>query len=218
LDFWSAEESVFMRQHSKALLAVLLLAGSADARYCWNPNCGMCNRLFGPIGGGGAGLVAATTRVNSLTASPVPAINSTPEDVVQRMLDQLDLGPDDILYDLGCGDGRILVAAVRRFGCRAVGIERDPCVAEFARTQCKRAGCGRIRIVKGDARNFLLDDADAVTMYLYPPVMAQLVHKIDCPIVSYSHRIPGRANRIAWKAQGRAVFVAASRPGNFRVI
>jgi SAM-dependent methyltransferase len=209
---------VFVPQLIGALTATALFVTPVEARYCWNPNCAMCNRLFGPIGGVSMEVLpgsAAASSTSSLTVGPV--INSTPHDVVERMLDQLDLQPDDVLYDLGCGDGRFLIAAVKRFRCRAVGIEINPRVVEVARARVKRAGCGRICIVQGDARRFLYDEADAIVMYLFPPLMAQLVWKIDCPIVSYNHRIPGRDCRRVSLGERGAIYVSGIRPGNFRM-
>ena len=50
----------------------------------------------------------------------------TPHDVVARMLEMADVQPNDVVYDLGCGDGRILIAAAEKYGCRAVGFDLDP--------------------------------------------------------------------------------------------
>jgi len=122
-----------------------------------------------------------------------PYVESTPQVVVDAMLKQLNLTPDDVLYDLGCGDGRILISAVQQYGCKALGIEIDPKVAEFARKQVAAAECGRILIMTGDATKFNLEKATAVTMYLFPPLMEKLMKKIKTDrVVSYSHEIPGK--------------------------
>lgn len=143
-------------------------------------------------------------------------LQATPYEVVAVMLDQLDLGANDVLYDLGCGDGRILIAAVERFGCRAVGIEIDPRVARIARENVRRAGCGRIRIVTGDANRYCLDEADAVTIYLFPETMTKLCPKIETTIVSYQHKIPGRGRQRRIHCQTGSIYVAAPRPINAR--
>ena len=62
----------------------------------------------------------------------------TPHDVVDAMLQLADVGKDDVVYDLGCGDGRILIAAASRYGCRTVGCDIDPLRIEAARKKHSR--------------------------------------------------------------------------------
>ena len=132
-------------------------------------------------------VIVAPTQVVS------PVIDSTPQPIVEVMLAQLHLVPGDTIYDLGCGDGRMLITAVQTYGCKAVGIEIDPAVAAYARQRVREAGCGRITIITGDARRYNLDGATAVTMYLFPPLIKELMPKIKTRrVVSFSHRIPGR--------------------------
>ena len=120
-----------------------------------------------------------------------PTIASTPQAAVEVMLAQLDLIPGDVLYDLGCGDGRVLITAVQTYGCKAVGIEIDPAVAEYARQRVREAGCGRITIVTGDARRYDLTQATAVTMYLMPPLMVELMPKLRTTrVATFAHPIP----------------------------
>ncbi len=139
---------------------------------------------------------------------PDPRVESTPQVVVDAMLKELHLTPRDVLYDLGCGDGRILIAAVKQYGCMAVGIEIDPEVADLARRRGKDAGCGRIRIVTGDARTFNLSKATAVTMYLFPDLVAELMPKIKTDrVVSYSHGLPGRDSRMTMVAGKYPIYV-----------
>ena len=175
-----------------AVLAVVVATATvAEARYCNSPYCSMCNRLFGVMSPVPQGIVVAPARHATQLK-----IESTPQVVVDAMLRELNLTPDDVLYDLGCGDGRILIAAVEQYGCKALGIEIDPRVAELAIANVRRAGCGRITIITGDARKFNLDKATAATMYLFPDLMAELLPRIATDrIVSYSHEMPGRQCR-----------------------
>ena len=144
----------------------------------------MCNMVFGPV---------QTVAVLSRT---LPKIESTPQEIVEVMLAQLQLIPGDTLYDLGCGDGRILITAVKRYGCKAVGIEIDPAVARYARQRVREAGCGRITIVTGDARKYNLTQATAVTMYLMPPLMAELMPKLRTQrVATFAHPIPNTRYR-----------------------
>ncbi len=215
-----------------ALVCLLLSPSSAEARDCPNLLCAMCAVRFGTppgyvlVDGPGWGRVvkaidSAAVISGNLQGSASTAVGSfspTPHDAVEDMLDQLDLGPDDVLYDIGAGDARILIAAVERFGCRAVGIELNPETAALARRRVREAGCGRIRIVQGDARRFDLGAADGVCVYLFPDLMAELVSRIWCPIVSYSHEIPGRNCRKVVGRRGYPVWVARARVVNLRVM
>ncbi len=167
-------------------LALLLVATAAEARYCNSPSCAMCARIFGPMPG--------------FEPRPLTAIDSTPHSVVAVMVAVLNLSPEDILYDLGCGDARVLIEAVRTTGCRAVGIELDPAVAAIARANVAQSGVGaRIRIVEGDATEYKypLSHATAVFLYLYSPLIAELLPKIKTSrIVSYQHPLPGRSTTV----------------------
>lgn len=120
----------------------------------------------------------------------------TPMRVVSAMVDEL--GGADIVYDLGCGDGRIIVSASRRHGCRAIGIEIDPEKAAEARENARANGCAeRVRVITADLLECNLSGAMAVSMYLYPDLMAKLVPRLPtgARIVSYQHEIPGVAAR-----------------------
>lgn len=74
----------------------------------------------------------------------------------------------DVLYDLGAGDGRIVIAAARRYGIRAVGIEINPRMVEVARANVRRAGVERlVEIRQGDALAADLREASVVTLFLF---------------------------------------------------
>ena len=91
----------------------------------------------------------------------------TPETVVDLMLTMAQIKPGETVYDLGCGDGRIVIAAAQKFKARAVGIEirRDV----FERTAARVAALGlsdQVKIVRGNALKYDLSSADVVTLYL----------------------------------------------------
>ena len=109
----------------------------------------------------------------------VPFVVSA-EPVVEAMLDLAGVRAGDVLYDLGCGDGRIVIAAAKR-GARATGIDIDPLPLNFARTNARRAGAaveGRVRFVRGDFFQADLRDATVVTLYLSPEVNQRLLPKL----------------------------------------
>jgi predicted RNA methylase len=98
--------------------------------------------------------------------------------IVNRMMEMAEVSPDDVVYDLGCGDGRILVAAARRYHARAVGIEIDPLRYLWCQFLITVLGQRkRIRIVFGNLFNKDLSEADVVMCYLMPDAMIKLEKK-----------------------------------------
>ena len=210
---------------ARVVLVCLLLVcfvGSAEALCPPGSGCQMCFILRNYGNDAYRGWKAGTWQIPTaqnigVSSGPFSMYDPTPEDAIPFILDQLDLGPDDVLYEIGAGDCRILIAAVERFGCRGVAIEINPEVAKLARRRIRLSGCQRIRLVVSDARNYSYDQADAVVMYLFPNLMAELLPKIDCPVVSYLHPIEGRsAKRIKGPGQ-QVVYVSGTRSVNLRV-
>jgi SAM-dependent methyltransferase len=104
------------------------------------------------------------TRVNGPNLAPFVA---TPPDVVDRMLTLASVGPGDVVYDLGCGDGRIVIAAARKFGTRGVGVDLDANLIRKAQADAKAAGLeGLVRFLVQDALTVDVSDATVVTLYL----------------------------------------------------
>ena len=92
---------------------------------------------------------------------------ATPEDVVDRMLDLAETTSRDVVYDLGCGDGRIPIAAARKYGAHGVGLDIDPKLVALARENAKAAGVESL--VDFRVQNVLEADVSAatvVTLYL----------------------------------------------------
>jgi SAM-dependent methyltransferase len=99
----------------------------------------------------------------------------TPDAMVTRMLEAVRTTGDDVVYDLGAGDGRIPIAAAKQFGARAVGIEYDGDLAALAQRNAERAGVAdRVKIVQGDIFNEDFSNATVVTLYLLPDLNQQL--------------------------------------------
>ena len=99
----------------------------------------------------------------------------TPAPVVEAMLALAEVGPDDVVYDLGAGDGRIVIAAARWRGARGVGIEIDPDLVRQARLAAERAGLAdRVRFETRDLFTADLRAATVVTLYLSPDLNARL--------------------------------------------
>ncbi len=100
-------------------------------------------------------------------------------DVIYRMLDMAGVGPDDVVYDLGCGDGRILVAAAKRYHAHAVGIEIDPIRYLWCQVLITILGLRkRVQVVFGNLYNKNLSAADIVVCYLMPDALSKLEKKL----------------------------------------
>lgn len=99
----------------------------------------------------------------------------TPDEVVDRMLRMAQVTANDYVVDLGAGDGKIAIAAAKKFGARALGIEYNEEMARHAQRNVERAGvAGRARIVQGDIFVSDFSQATVVTMYLLPALNLKL--------------------------------------------
>lgn len=103
----------------------------------------------------------------------------TPQAAVDRMLELAELKPGDILYDLGCGDGRIVATAAKKYGVRAVGVDIDPLrVAEARRTVRTNGVAHLVTIRKADIFELDFSEANVVTLYLLPELNVRLMPKL----------------------------------------
>jgi tRNA G37 N-methylase Trm5 len=95
----------------------------------------------------------------------------TPQDVVDRMLELAQVKKGDVVYDLGSGDGRIVVTAAKKYGVRAIGFEIDPERIKESQENIRKAGVGNlVEIRQQDIRTVDLSPASVLTMYLLPEV------------------------------------------------
>ena len=100
---------------------------------------------------------------------------ATNDDLVTKMLKTAQVGPSDLLYDLGAGDGAIAIAAAKDFGARAIGIEYNPKLAALAQRNAERAGVAdKVKIISGDLFKEDFSKASVVTLYLLPELNLQL--------------------------------------------
>ncbi len=99
----------------------------------------------------------------------------TPHPVVDEILRIADVRASDVVYDLGCGDGRIVITAARDMGARGVGIDIDPLRVEESFRNAQRAGVAdRVRLVQGDLFTFDFSEASVVFLYLLPDLNLRL--------------------------------------------
>jgi precorrin-6B methylase 2 len=95
----------------------------------------------------------------------------TPQEVVDRMLELAQVKKGDVVYDLGSGDGRIVITAAKKYGVRAIGFEIDPERIKESTENIKKAGVGHlVEIRRQDIRTVDLSPASVLTMYLLPEV------------------------------------------------
>ncbi|HZM34716.1 MAG TPA: methyltransferase domain-containing protein [Burkholderiales bacterium] len=104
-----------------------------------------------------------------------PPFITTPDAVVERMLELAGTRADDVVMDLGSGDGRIVIAAARKFGARGIGIELSPPLVEESRRNARLAGVSdRVSFVQGDVLLADISPASVVTLYLLPGLIGKL--------------------------------------------
>jgi SAM-dependent methyltransferase len=110
---------------------------------------------------------------------PDVAFIPTPAAVIQEMLTGAHVGKDDVVYDLGCGDGRIVIAAARQFGARGVGVDIDPVRIREARKNAEKAGvAGLVTFLNQDLFQTNFKEATVVMLYLLPDLNLKLRPKL----------------------------------------
>ena len=103
----------------------------------------------------------------------------TPQEIVNHMLRFAEISPGDVLYDLGCGDGRIVVTAARNYGIRGVGVDIHPGRISEARANARHHGVGSlVEFHLGDAKKFDFSKASVVTMYLGADANLRLAERL----------------------------------------
>jgi SAM-dependent methyltransferase len=112
---------------------------------------------------------------------PTPDVHfvPTPQAVVDRMLELAKVTQDDVVYDLGCGDGRIVVTAAKRYGCKAIGVDIDPRRVEESKANVSENGVDHlVTIEPGDIFERDLRPASVVTLYLLPDLNVRLIPQL----------------------------------------
>jgi len=103
----------------------------------------------------------------------------TPTEVVEAMLKAAKVTKNDVVYDLGCGDGRIVITAAKEYGARGIGIDIDPQRIAEARANAEKAGVtDRVKFLEQDLFETDFHDATVVTLYLLPSLNVKLRPKL----------------------------------------
>jgi SAM-dependent methyltransferase len=127
----------------------------------------------------GVGRPGSSGSDNTLQREPDVPYVATPPVVVAKMLEIAQVTKDDVVYDLGSGDGRIVIMAAQRFGARGVGVEIDPGLVLEAHDNAKRAGVAdRVQFLLQDLFETDLRAATVVTLYLMESVNLELRPKL----------------------------------------
>ena len=135
---------------------------------------------------GAAGLARAADSSVPLLAQAAPRTRTpdvifvpTPNDVVNKMLEMAQVTAKDTVYDLGCGDGRIVITAAQRYGCRGVGIDIDPeRIREATENVQKGKVADKVKFIQGDLFEADISAATVVTLYLLTELNLKLRPKL----------------------------------------
>jgi protein-L-isoaspartate O-methyltransferase len=147
---------------------------------------------------------------------------ASPQRVVERMLEMAAPKPGEIIYDLGCGDGRILFCAAEKYQMRAVGIEIDEKLVQQVSDSIARRGMQqRVAVKQGNLLDMDLSEADVVTIYLMTQSNEVLRPKLEkmlrpgARVVSYDYAVPGwKPKRVdkSEEARGHLIYLYEMPP------
>jgi predicted RNA methylase len=124
--------------------------------------------------------IAAPASTQTQLRPPDVIFVPTPQDVVDAMLKVAKVTKNDVVYDLGSGDGRIPITAAKTYGARGVGIDIDPQRIKEANENLKNAGVGdRVKFLNQDLFTTDISEATVVTLYLLPSLNLKLLPKLN---------------------------------------
>ena len=127
-----------------------------------------------------ASVASAPAKETRPTRGPDIHFVPTPHEVVEVMLRLVDLKKDDIVYDLGCGDGRIVIAAAKKAGVKAYGFDIDPAMVEKSTQNVKKENLENlITIEHADVFELDLSGASVITLYLLPRLNVKLIPQLE---------------------------------------
>ncbi|MCC6262462.1 MAG: class I SAM-dependent methyltransferase [Bryobacterales bacterium] len=163
------------------------------------------------------GAPAQAQQSQEMKKSLAPYVTS-PHNVVERMLELCGVDDGKVVYDLGCGDGRILIAAAKKHGAHAVGVELSPKWAQVATDSAVAAGVqDKVRVLQQDMMDADLSGADVVTLYLISDANSRLRPKLEkelrpgACVVSHDFEIEG------WKPRKVEKIMVYQRPHSIYV-
>jgi hypothetical protein len=145
-------------------------------------------------------------------AADVPYV-PTPMNVVEAMLDLAKVGPNDFVIDLGSGDGRILIAAAKKYGARGLGVELDGALVNDARREAKRQGVeNRVSFAAENLFTTDIGQATVVTAYLFPRVNMELRPRIFAQLKPGSRLVSHEFDFGNWKPDAQMTVPVPNKP------
>ena len=139
--------------------------------------------------------------VNKDVAPDLAPFFPTPMNVVDRMLQMAAVTPADTVYDLGSGDGRIVIQAAATFGAKGVGVEYDALVAQLAIDAVRKRGLeDKVEIIVGDATKVDVSPATVVTIYLLPETITLLRPNLDTMLRDGVRIVTHNTPMAGWKS------------------
>ena len=149
--------------HRRQFIGALAALGAAGAAHAYDPNR----------------IVLAQAASAPVRRTPDVIFVPTPNEVVDKMLEMAKVSSMDVVYDLGCGDGRIVITAAQKYGVRAVGIDIDPKRIAEANANAKAARVtDKVRFIEGDLFEADIGEATVVTLYLLTRLNEKLKPKL----------------------------------------
>lgn len=149
--------------HRRHFIGALAAVGAAGVAHAYEPGR----------------ILLAQAPSTAVRRSPDVIFVPTPNEVVDKMLEMAKVTSKDVVYDLGCGDGRIVITAAQKYGARAVGIDIDPKRIAEARANAKAAKVTeKVRFVEGDLFQADISEATVVTLYLLTRLNEKLKPKL----------------------------------------
>jgi predicted O-methyltransferase YrrM len=158
-------------------------------------------------------VAVAGQAVAQLQTDRMPDVPYVPsrEPVVMKMLEMAKVTRNDVVYDLGSGDGRIVITAAKKFGARGVGVEIDPKLVREATRHAREAGVAdRVKFVQGDIFEADIREATVITMYLLPDVNMRLRPKLLSDLKPGTRIVSHNYDLGDWKPEDQATLDVGS--------
>jgi SAM-dependent methyltransferase len=147
---------------------------------------------------------------------PDVPFEASSDEAIDAMLALANPGPNDVVFDLGCGDGRVVIRAVERTGARGVCVDLDPQLVRRARENARRAGVeDKIRFRTEDLFTTDIHDASVVMLFLWPEINLKLLPKLQRELPSGARIVSNMHDMGAWPPE-RRIATAPSPTGEPR--
>ncbi len=139
---------------------------------------------------------------------------TTPIPVVKKMLELAQVSHNDLVYDIGCGDGRIVITAAVMYGARGVGIDIDPEKVKESENNARKAGVSKkVKFILGDATKMDISEATVVALYLLPESNALLKPKLERELKNGSRVVSHNYSMPDWEDKELAFFEIQDEEG-----